>query len=500
MRYLRLILVGSAALLLAAAQVADEQDGTDLLPVDLSAARDPAPSAGWYDGHRVVRVHVRNTAELDLLLTTTDDVWSHHVPGETIDVRVSPEQFAQLSQTGLPFEILIDDLQPLIDAEAAKIEARRHMDGLDWFENYKTLAEIEARIDQLAGLYPHLAQHWVIGQSIEGRDIHALIITDPGGSGDRPVFLITGCQHAREWVGPMTAMFVADQLLENYAGSARIQDILDGMQFVIAPMMNPDGYVYSWTTMRLWRKNRNPLVGGGCVGVDLNRNWSFEWGGAGASPDPCDNTYRGWGPLSEPETSAFADFVTGSGKQIAAYIDFHSYSQVVASPWSYTCDPPPNLGLFNELGKMMADAIHSVHGQTYEYGPACTKLYVASGTAKDWGFGQLGALSWTIELRPDTKPPGFLLPPEEILPTAEENFEAVLQLAEYWTTAVWVDFAYVGIEWGTFDRPFNTLAEGVAAVALGGRVIVKAGSSNETLEISKPLTLEGYGGIVTIGQ
>lgn len=66
-------------------------------------------------------------------------------------------------------------------------------------------------------------------------------------------------------------------------------------------------------------------------------------------------------------------------------------------------------------------------------------------------------------------------------------------------TEVWVDFAYSGAELGTETHPFNTLAEGIAAVLEGGTIYVKAGSTSETAEISKEVTIEAVGGDVTIG-
>jgi murein tripeptide amidase MpaA len=54
------------------------------------------------------------------------------------------------------------------------------------------------------------------------------------------------------------------------------------------PLVNPDGYEYSWTTDRLWRKNRTPNLGSSCVGTDLNRNFGFKWLTGGSSTKPLD--------------------------------------------------------------------------------------------------------------------------------------------------------------------------------------------------------------------
>lgn len=68
-------------------------------------------------------------------------------------------------------------------------------------------------------------------------------------------------------------------------------------------------YEYTFRGDRLWRKNRgNPEKGGNCIGVDLNRNFGYRWGGMGTSKSPCRETYAGTGPFSEPETRSIKNF------------------------------------------------------------------------------------------------------------------------------------------------------------------------------------------------
>ncbi len=66
--------------------------------------------------------------------------------------------------------------------------------------------------------------------------------------------------------------------------------------------------------------------------------------------------------------------------------------------------------------------------------------------------------------------------------------------------ALWVDFHFMGVEEGTFDQPYDTLAEAVAAASSGEAAFIKLGSSTETLIVSKALTIAGAGGAVIIGQ
>ena len=72
---------------------------------------------------------------------------------------------------------------------------------------------------------------------------------------------------------------------------------------------------------------------------------------------------------------------------------------------------------------------------------------------------------------------------------------------EWITTGdTWVDFAFGGAELGTFANPYNTFAEGLAAVPHGGTLHVKAGSSPETAYISKRVEIRSHGGTATIGR
>lgn len=76
------------------------------------------------------------------------------------------------------------------------------------------------------------------------------------------------------------------------------------------PVINPDGYEYTFTVDRLWRKNKRKAgyAAAGCFGVDLNRNFGYKWGGKGTSKDICRDTYAGSKPFSEPETDAIRNF------------------------------------------------------------------------------------------------------------------------------------------------------------------------------------------------
>jgi hypothetical protein len=384
-----------------------------------------------YDGYRVVLAKIRTVGELNALLALEPDVWTHGIGVGPLEVSLSPDAFDRLVGVGIEHEVLVEDLGPLIDAERRRLAAP-DPEG-PWYADYRPLAEFNDRLDELAAAHPALATPDLLGLSVQGREIRGLRITAPGGP--RPIFLVNGCQHAREWISPMAVMYFAEQLLAAHAGGdPRALALLEGLEFWIVPVVNPDGYVYTWTTDRLWRKNRGVNPSSPCVGVDLNRNWEVGWHApfGGASTDPCSQNYRGPTPWSEPEVAAMRDWAGPHAARIAVHMDVHSFGQLILSPWAYTPALPPDIGLFDELGRMQQDAIRGVHGMTYWPGTFARLLYIGAGTATDYGYQELTALSWTYELRPvSSAQGGFLLPAQQIIPTAQEFTEAMLQLGEY---------------------------------------------------------------------
>jgi len=399
-----------------------------------------------YSGHVVAKVSVATPGDVlrvTALAEAGGSVWSHGVVDGKLDVQLTPEGLAALGQLGLPYEVMILDVQALVDAERAQIEAwrRARADGFagradDWYTTYHTRAEIDQYIATLATNSAGLATRTQFGTSLEGRPMYAIRVSAPDLPGNprasRPKVVFNGCQHAREWVTPPTVTYIAERLIAGYSADTRIQSLLNRCEVIVIPIVNPDGYEYTWTTQRLWRKNRRNN-GDGSFGVDLNRNWSVGWGGNdGSSPSPSSETYRGPAAFSEPESVMLRDFMTSldsGGSVVAGSIDIHSYSQLILSPLGYTTTLPPNAAFFDSLNVQLESSIESVFGTDYVAGPTATTIYVASGTASDWSFGALGSVGYGMEMR-DTGEFGFVLPADQILPTAQENFQLALTFAE----------------------------------------------------------------------
>ncbi len=380
----------------------------------------PAPeravSPVRYDGHSAVRVRPADDAQRELVRQYAVDLWSDSDEGPEVDIVVSPVGLDALREHGVELEVLVPDIQAVADAERARLQQAETAKPSDWFAEYKDYAAVDAYLDTLAQRHAGMVEVEQIGTSVEGRRIRALRIGNAG-----PTIVLNGGQHAREWIGVMTTTCVADRLLRGHAEDARIRGLLERFSFVVVPLVNPDGYAYSWETDRYWRKNRQEPYG-----VDLNRNWPVGFGGSGSSSNKRSQIYRGPHPFSEPETKALRDVVMRH--DVVAHIDFHSYGQLVLYPWSHTRKPSPHKDRFAALGDAMVTAIQQTHGKRYKLMTG-TDLYTAGGTAPDWTYGDRGAMGFTIELRPDGGK-GFVLPPEEIVPTCDESVAAVLALGE----------------------------------------------------------------------
>ncbi|MEZ6163565.1 MAG: M14 family metallocarboxypeptidase [Phycisphaerales bacterium] len=382
-------------------------------------------------------------AQLDSVLEIAADVWSERIGIGVLELQLDRDQLGRLSAIGVPYDILIEDLQAHADAHAADMRAIRQREATQtpdesrrvagvhddsWFATYRTLDEISQYCENLALQRPELASISTIGQSWEGRDMFSITISGPdtvaSPVNERPALFIFSTVHAREWIAPMTTCYIASKLVSDYDTDDQVRMLLDHARVVVVPVGNPDGYLYTWSVERYWRKSRRDN-GDGNFGVDINRNWGYEWGGSGSSGQTGSNTYRGTAPFSEPETQALRDVALGLGQSLVAHIDYHSYSQLVLWPYGYAdgvITPEPYASELQAVSGCIADTIFSTTGAYYNPIQS-VDLYPAAGDSSDWFFGELARMSFTIELRTRNS---FSPPPSEIRPCGRENYEAFL--------------------------------------------------------------------------
>jgi hypothetical protein len=314
---------------------------------------------------------------------------------------------------------------------------------------YHSFLEMETELNQIAADHPGITKLESIGKSLEGWDIWAMKVSDnPDIEEDEQEIYYNGMHHAREWPTMEVCLYILNYLTDNYGSNSTITNIVDNRQIWVVPCVNPDGRVYDSAGDdpadhnpndfgKGWRKNKRD--NGGSIGVDLNRNYGYMWGGVGGWDNPSSETYRGPEPFSEPETQVIRDFV--SQHDFIFSISYHGYGQLILYPWGYTYNDPADEDLFVAVGENMAGLITNKAGSAYPgYTPQQgSDLYLTSGSDEDWLYGQMGIYPFIIELYPfwNESDPAVSSPydkfhprADKVVPICEDNIEAALYLAQ----------------------------------------------------------------------
>ena len=323
--------------------------------------------------------------------------------------------------------------------------AAQAVGGYNVWRSYDEPGGIRDQMYALARNYPQVTKLVQIGTTIKGREILALKVTQgardkPDGS--RPAVLFSATQHAREWI----ATEIDRRLMHHYvngwkANDKQIKDLLKSTELWFVPVMNPDGYQYTFTTERLWRKNLRDNDADGQTtivdGVDPNRNYPehFKWDEEGSSKITSSQTYRGPGPASERETQAIMDLSDKVGFEFN--VNYHSNGRWLLYPegWqigSPTADDPIYYALSGNLDnpaiQKFDDGDPNKVTDGFHPGLSSDVLYVTNGEANDFLHKDGKALAWTPELSPGCPTCGFVFPDDPAL--VQEEFERNLPFAE----------------------------------------------------------------------
>nr|XP_004661263.1 carboxypeptidase A1 [Jaculus jaculus] len=394
-------------------------------------------------GHQVLRITAGDQAQVDKVKELQDlehlqlDFWRDPAQaGSPIDVRVPFPSIQSvkifLEAHDISYKVMIEDVQLLLEEEQAQMSAARarvraQSTSTFNYATYHTLEEIYDFMDLLVAENPQLVSKIQIGNTFEDRPIYVLKFST--GGDNRPAIWIDTGIHSREWVTQASGVWFAKKITEDYGQDPTFTAILDNMDIYLEIVTNPDGFAFTHSTNRMWRKTRSRTPGSLCIGVDPNRNWDAGFGQPGASSNPCSETYRGKSANSEAEVKSIVDFVQDHGN-FKAFISIHSYSQLLLYPYGYTADPVPDKEELDQLAKSAVNALSSLYGTKYKYGSIIKTIYQASGGTIDWSYNQGIKYSFTFELR-DTGFRGFLLPASQIIPTAQETWLALLTIMEH---------------------------------------------------------------------
>ncbi|XP_058685489.1 carboxypeptidase B2 isoform X2 [Poecile atricapillus] len=303
---------------------------------------------------------------------------------------------AQLRQLTIQHKVLMGDVQGIIEKQTVNdtISARG---SSSYYENYHSMKEISKSMEK----------------------------------SKNAIWIDCGI-HAREWISPAFCLWFIGHVIHVRERDQTMTTLLEHFDFYIMPVINVDGYEYTWShpSNRLWRKSRSSHGNSKCIGTDMNRNFDAHWCGPGASHSECQEIYCGPYPESEPEVKAVARFVRDHKDTIKAYITMHSYSQLVLFPYSYTMNKSKDHEELESLAQKAAKAIKRTTWKTYRPGAGAQTIYLAPGGSDDWAYDLGIKYSFTFELR-DTGTYGFLLPSREIKPTSLEALSAVKEIAQH---------------------------------------------------------------------
>jgi regulation of enolase protein 1 (concanavalin A-like superfamily) len=298
---------------------------------------------------------------------------------------------------------------------------------------YLTLDEVLAELDEMRTLYPNLitVKQPLPGTTAQGRQLFWVRISDNADTDeDEPEALYTGMHHAREPMSIMNLIFFMHYILQNYATDPEVQDLVDNTELYFIPCLNPDGYEYNRSTNPngggMWRKNRRNN-GNGTYGVDLNRNYGYQWGynNSGSSPTPSSETYRGPSAFSEPETQMVRDFCLG--RQFVTALNDHAYGNYLIVPWGYI-NALAEATLFASIGDDLNTCNNYLVGNCYT-----TVGYAVNGTSDDWMYGEQTAKDKIYAITPEigTSSDGFWPPSSKIISYCNAMMYTNLRMAHY---------------------------------------------------------------------
>mgnify|MGYP001157519081 FL=1 len=319
-----------------------------------------------FDGYQMLRTQPLAQAQVKFLQKLQEeqdiDFWKDPIINRSADIMVSPESLPSLKESlkfqGIEYSVMIQDLEALHQHNSRP--KRSTSSGFDW-KDYHSHDAINSFIDGLEGANAGWVSTQSIGQSYEGRDMRVIKIEKAGLKA--PIAWIEAGIHAREWIASATATFIINELVNNYGDN---QEIVDNLNIHILPMANPDGYEYSRTEDRYWRKNRAVNNGSKCIGVDLNRNFGFHWGKTGVSHDPCSHIYCGPKSFSEVESQNIRNYVETLTPIPALGHTIHSYGLLWLWPYGFDYSSrPDNWQEIKQLAEDAVEAVFKVNGTEF---------------------------------------------------------------------------------------------------------------------------------------
>lgn len=327
-----------------------------------------------YSGHQVFGVQVNTEQELKTLQDLQNEFLFYEDPvntGVKHQVVVPPNKLGEFKTKihGLDYQVDIEDLQNLIDLQ--KVSAHTENVEEEFWTKYQNYEALQNFLYEISSDYPNVTRVVEIGRSHENRSILAIEIFYR--SNNRAVFIESNI-HAREWITSATVTWIINQLLTSRDPAVR--QLAESVNWFIIPVINPDGFDFTHTTNRLWRKSRTIDTATGCYGTDINRNFLYGFReNGGSSTNPCSETYSGSVPFSEVESQVLRDYLLPKMGLIDVYLAIHSYSQYILFPYSHDdtqiAETEAHLKF---VANATAVALGRRHGTRYTFGSFASHL------------------------------------------------------------------------------------------------------------------------------
>ncbi len=271
-------------------------------------------------------------------------------------------------------------------------------------EEYHTRQETLDELLAVATNYPSIARLDTLGHSTEdGLPVWSLKLSDNVGTDeDEPVVFYNGVHHADEVLGLEVCLYMIDELTTGYGVDDTITAWIDDCEIWFVPLLNPEGHeVVTTETDTIWRKNKRDNNENGEFdldydGVDLNRNYDFNWDQGGSDMPPSEY-YRGPYPFSEAGCQIVRDFCLAHKPVFA--LNYHSprssQGDLLYYPWYWVGEgfSADHFTIY-DIASEFCSRTYNEAGQNFiaYYG------YAEKGNAKNWQYGVVGTIGLTMEI------------------------------------------------------------------------------------------------------
>ncbi|MBN3034727.1 MAG: PKD domain-containing protein [Bacteroidales bacterium] len=341
---------------------------------------------GWRPGEMQVLVGIQSPEQAEMLAFM--GVSFEWMGTETGQVRayLVPDELERIRQSGMDYSVEVEDLN-------------RHYENYwlseDFYHSYQQIIDLA---DSLEQSFPSICKKHLFGQSVAGRQLAALKISDNVGTDEpEPEVMFDGGIHGDEIGCSENVIRFARDLCLDYGVDPTTTDLVNNREIWLYLMVNPDGRV------NMSRYNNN--------GVDLNRDWCYMWDSWGGSPGAC----------SQVESKALRDCMYGN--QFVVHTTYHSGTEFISYPWSYRSNPTPDQAHIDQLAALYS----SVSGYSnLPYGQGYSGMYAINGSTKDGNYGIMGSISWSLEISNSKQPPA-----SQIMLYYNRNYPSMMTLIEY---------------------------------------------------------------------